>query len=635
MQLEPIDILKKYWGYSEFRPMQEDIIQAVMDDRDTLALLPTGGGKSICFQVPALALDGMCIVISPLIALMKDQVEQLKKRKIPAAALYSGMTHRELDIVLDNCAYGNYKFLYVSPERLQTELFQERIKKIEISMVAIDEAHCISQWGYDFRPPYLEIAAFLEGLGSVKKIALTATATSQVKEDIINKLEFTDTAIFQKSFSRKNLSYSAFQLNNKMPKVLEILRNVPGSSVIYVRSRKRTREVATMLWQNQIPADFYHAGLNGEERSAKQDAWIQNKTRVIVSTNAFGMGIDKPDVRTVIHLDIPDTLEAYYQEAGRAGRDEKMAYAVLLYDVGDIESIRRWAEQSAVGIDLMKRVYQSLANHLKLAVGSHTLASFEFDINELVDVFNLPGLETHFALKKLEEVGLIQLSDNFKKYSNINIIISREELYKFQVANANIDPIIKTLLRLYGGELFTNFVRVREIDIAKLLNTSVEDIQKKLKYLHQTEIIAYDYPTNHPKITFLTPRQDANKLSIDLRKLEFRNKLSHDKVEAMIDYIENTHRCRTQQLQEYFDEVSYLNCGVCDYCIKLRKEGNNIAEIEGYKKLIIEKLNQNYISIDDAIEKFQIADRQLFTSALRELMEENKVLFLEGRIAIG
>ncbi len=629
----PLEVLKQYWKYPQFRPLQEDIINSVLNGKHTLALLPTGGGKSICFQVPAMCMEGLCIVISPLISLMKDQVEQLQKRKIPAAAIYSGMTNRELDIILDNCAYGAYKFLYVSPERLKTDLFLERVKKMNVALLAIDEAHCISQWGYDFRPPYLEIKSFYDELPDARIIALTATATREVKEDIIEKLGLVAPAIFQKSFSRKNLSYSVFQLNNKFQKMLDILNSVPGSSVIYVRSRKRTREIAEQLWRNKISAEFYHAGLTTAERSTKQEQWISGKIRVMVATNAFGMGIDKPDVRTVIHLEIPDTLEAYYQEAGRAGRDEKMAYAALIYDQGDVDFLKQRVRQSNVSPELLRRVYQSIANHLKIAVGSHSMASFEIDINELVRVFDLPAAETFFALKKLQEEGLIQLNEAHKQFSTVNIKISKEELYKFQVANASLDPLIKAMLRLYGGELLTSFIKIREQDIANLLGTDKREVVQKLKFLHQNEIIVYDYPTQSPKLTFLTARQDANKLTLDLAGLEKRNKNSLEKMNAVLNYLDNTQRCRTQQLQEYFDEISYVNCGVCDYCLKQKKAQEVREKVAQYKQEILAEKYQQKVEIDALMDDLEVTDRFSFAEAMRELME-TKQISLEGTLLV-
>ncbi|MEM1137932.1 MAG: ATP-dependent DNA helicase RecQ, partial [Bacteroidota bacterium] len=448
-------ILYQYWKYTTFRSLQEEIIQAVLAGKDTLALLPTGGGKSICFQVPALAKEGVCIVISPLIALMKDQVYQLNTRGIEAKAIYAGMSQREIDITLDNAIYGNIKFLYVSPERLKTEIFITRAAKMNISLLAIDEAHCISQWGYDFRPPYLELMQFRELIPNVPCIALTATATEVVKNDIQDKLGFDQNAgFFQKSFARENLSYSVYYEEDKEKRMLEILSKVAGSAIVYVRSRKRTKHFADFLRARKISASFYHAGLSNEERARRQDDWINNRTRVIVATNAFGMGIDKPDVRIVIHLDLPDNLEAYYQEAGRAGRDERKAFAVLLYNHNDIKQLKENIEISHPSIDKLKKVYQAVANYLKIAVGSGYLESYDFDLDDFVNTFKLPYLETYHALKKLEEQDFIQFNESFYAPSRLTIALSHDKLYEFQVANKEADKLIKILLRVYGAEIY-------------------------------------------------------------------------------------------------------------------------------------------------------------------------------------
>lgn len=576
--MTPAEILKKYWKYDGFRPMQEEIIQSVLDGYDTLALLPTGGGKSICFQVPAMSLEGICIVVSPLIALMRDQVDQLKARGIQAAAIYSGMQKREIDITLDNCIYGKTKFLYVSPERLKTELFIARAGSMKVSMLAIDEAHCISQWGYDFRPSYLEIAAFKDLLQDIPTIALTASAPKVVQNDIIDKLRLEQPKHFQKSFARKNLSYSVFKLHHKEQKMLEILQNVKGSAIIYVTSRRKTIDTAIFLQKQGISATFYHGGLAGEERMTRQKDWIENNVRVMVATNAFGMGIDKPDVRCVIHIDIPDSIEAYYQEAGRAGRDEHTAYAVLLYNETDVDLLKKRVTQSAVPAALLKRVYQSIANHLKIAVGSHSMESFEIDIADMIQLFNLPAAETYYALQKLAEEGLIQVNESVYQKSKIHFLVEKSELYKFQVANANLDPLIKMLLRLYGGDLFGNFLTIKESEISKMLAMPQSEVVQKLEYLQKVNILVYDHPGDRPKLTFLTPRQDANRLQIDHEKIAARNEIILNKMARMIDYLQNQNRCRTQQLQEYFDEISYINCNMCDYCLSLKKDKEKIRD---------------------------------------------------------
>ncbi|MEP1033611.1 ATP-dependent DNA helicase RecQ [Ekhidna sp.] len=564
------EILKQYWGYDSFRPMQEDIVRSVMEGKDTLALLPTGGGKSICFQVPTMAMDGICIVISPLISLMKDQVEQLQRRGIKAAAIYSGMSRREIDITLDNCIYGGFKFLYVSPERLKTEIFIERARQMNISLLAIDEAHCISQWGYDFRPPYSEIASFKNELGISRLIALTATATKEVKKDIAEKLEMEDVQVFQKSFARSNLSYSAFSLESKEGKLIEILGNVPGTSVVYVRSRKRTKEIAELLKRNNISSDYYHAGLSGQDRSEKQSAWIQSKVRVMVATNAFGMGIDKPDVRTVIHMDLPDSIEAYYQEAGRAGRDEKKAYAVALYHLQDIDELKDRTDRSIVSLDQIKRTYQALSNYFKMAIGSHAFSSFPFNYEQFINTYNLPIVETYAALKKLSDEGLIQMTEGFYEQSKITFLLDKSETYKFQIANPKLDALIKTLLRLYGGEVFAGYSKIKEKDIGSLLKTDKVQVRKWLKFLNDSEVIDYQPALDSATITFLTPRLDADKLPIDSKQIEWRRQLAQEKASAVVDYMKSSD-CRTQIFQHYFDEETSLTCGICDNDLEKKK----------------------------------------------------------------
>ncbi|MDH5608888.1 MAG: RecQ family ATP-dependent DNA helicase [Cyclobacteriaceae bacterium] len=575
---QPIDILKKYWGYPAFRPMQEDIIHSVMEGKDTLALLPTGGGKSICFQVPGMLLDGVCLVVSPLIALMRDQVQQLNQRGIRAMALYSGMSAREMDIALDNVVYAGYKFLYVSPERLKTPLMLARADKLNISLLAIDEAHCISQWGYDFRPPYLEIADFREEFEIPRIMALTATATRDVKEDILSRLRMKTPVTFQQSFARKNLSYSVFETEKKLEKLESILQHVNGSGLVYVRSRKRTREVAQWLAARGISADFYHAGLLPQDRAACQQKWISGRTRIVVATNAFGMGIDKPDVRTVVHLDLPETLEAYYQEAGRAGRDGHRAYAVLLYHRHDQEELLHRLGLSDVTTDLMKRVYQALANHYKLAVGSGEDQVFDFDYKTFVASFNLPVNQTYFALKKMMDEGLIDLNESFFHASRFNFIITHEELYKFQVAHAILDPIIKALLRLYGGELYQDFVEIKELALAEFLKVQKDQVVKWLELLHQYNVAEYHRATTQPQLTFLTPRMDAASLPLEKDRYEKRRKIVEEKAAAVTAYAGESRRCRTRMLQAYFDELTDQDCGACDYCLREKKNQRAIPD---------------------------------------------------------
>lgn len=622
----PSEILKKYWKYSAFRTMQEDIIMSVLNGKDTLALLPTGGGKSICFQIPALCMDGLCLVISPLIALMKDQVEQLKKRSIEAFAIYSGMSKKEIDIILDNCKFGQVKFLYVSPERLKTNIFKERIKSMNVSLIAVDEAHCISQWGYDFRPPYIDIPDIYPLLNKVKKIALTATATKEVKADIIDKLAYKNPKIFQKSFARKNLSYSVFELENKEQKLLKILNNVKGSAIVYVRSRKAAQQVAQMLKSQKIDTDYYHAGLPAKERTIKQENWIINRSRVMVSTNAFGMGIDKPNVRVVVHIDMPDSLEAYYQEAGRAGRDEKNAFAVMLYNKADISRLKDKFKRSFPSIEYIKRVYQALANNYKLAVGSSQFQSFDFEIEAFSKIYSLNAYDSFYAIKKLEEQGLILLNENFYRSSTIMFSMGHEDIYRYCIANEKLESILKGILRLYGGEVYTEFIKISEINLSKLIKINTVDIIKQLEYLHFHNVLVYDKIKEKPQLTFLTPRQDSRNLNINKVAYEHRRKTVYKKLLSIISYVEDRMSCRTRIFQEYFDEDAYINCGACDKCISEKKKHKNFDILQSTSSKILSFTSDKPIRLIDIKNKIQIKDDFLFAKSLRRLSDQNKII---------
>lgn len=622
----PISVLTKYWKHSQFRPLQEDIVNSVIQGKDTLALLPTGGGKSVCFQVPGLIRDGLCIVISPLIALMKDQVEQLRNRDVLAVAIHSGMSRHEIDVVLNNAMTGVIKFLYVSPERLQTEIFIERFKRMNVGLIAVDEAHCISQWGYDFRPPYLQIADLRELRPEVPVIALTATATSEVQDDIVEKLKLKDAAIFKKSFARDNLSFVVRKTENKDKKLLEILQKVKGSGIIYVRSRKATQDVAAFLNKKNIRASFYHAGLTFDERTARQDEWIKNQTRVMVATNAFGMGIDKPDVRIVIHLDLPDTLEAYYQEAGRAGRDGLRSFAALLYQEADGNNLRTKTEQSQPSIELLSKVYQALSNHYQLAIGSAAGESFDFDSVVFSERFKFNPIELYNALKKLEEEGLIQFSESFYSPSRLHFELDHQKLYEFQVANAQFDPIIKMILRLYGGELFSNYMKISESYIAKGLKQNIHEVVATLRHLDQLKAVSYLPVKDKPQVTFILPRQDAGKLPVDRKRMEARKKLIVGKAEAVIAFVENTFRCRMQVVQEYFNEETETECGICDICIEKRKKSN----LKDYDLLQVEVLNVlklKAFSVEELEQHIAPKDKELFVDVVRDLVDEGTLVY--------
>ena len=621
--MNPSEILKQYWGYESFRPLQEDIIQSVLDGKDTLALLPTGGGKSICFQVPAMAMEGICIVVSPLISLMKDQVDQLQRRGIKSAAIYSGMNRREIDITLDNCIYGNFKFIYVSPERLKTEIFLERAAQMNICLLAIDEAHCISQWGYDFRPPYLEIAEFRENYPEITCIALTATATEEVKLDIREKLNFEDGKVFQKSFARDNLSYSVRNVENKEDKLLEILNKIPGSSVVYAQNRRTTQDLALMLQRKGLSADFYHAGLSQEERNTKQSAWIENKTRIVVATNAFGMGIDKPDVRTVIHWEVPDNLEAYYQEAGRAGRDENKAFAVALYHSSDFTDMNKRLEMAHPEADYLKRLYQSLANYFKIAIGSGEFMSYDFDIKAFSQHFQLEVYEVFQGVKILEQEGFIQLNEQFYRPSGLHIKIDFKALYSFEIANEKFEKLIKAVLRLYGGELYQQVVFINEHEIGKFADLNARQVQTQLAHLAKEGIVDYTPKTDTPQITFLHERYDASKLPLNIKRLNERKALKKEKLESVQKYLTNDKICRTLSLLAYFGEDKDEVCGVCDICLA-NKGKNNPTSLE---ELIIKELEKEvltYKALSDRIVKFS---KEEVISKLREMDEQGIIAF--------
>jgi ATP-dependent DNA helicase RecQ len=617
-----IDVLQKYWGYEAFRSMQEDIINSISSGQDTLALLPTGGGKSICFQVPALMSEGLCLVVSPLIALMKDQVEQLKKRKIPSAAIYSGMTYREIDILLDNAAHGAYKFLYVSPERLKTDLFLERVKKMNLNLLAIDEAHCISQWGYDFRPPYLEIANFRELFPDLPCIALTATATEDVKIDIQDKLNFKNGKLFQKSFARDNLSYSVRKVENKEAKLFEILRKIAGTSVVYARNRRRTKEIAQLLKKNGFSADFYHAGLSQADRNAKQDAWLNNKTRIIVATNAFGMGIDKPDVRTVIHWELPDNLESYYQEAGRAGRDEKPAFAVALYNPQDFKEMEERHELAHPEFDFLKKLYQSLANYFKIAIGSGEMQSFDFEIQDFCQHHKYEIYPVFHALKVLEEEGFIQLNEQFFRPSGLHINLDFKDLYAYEIANSKFEKLIKTVLRIYGGDLYQQVIFINELQIAKIAEMSPQEVVKQLKYLDKEGIMDYTPKSDSPQLTFLEARHDANKLPLNKKRLAERKHSKYEKLMAVKNYVENDLVCRTLKLLQYFGEYKEERCGFCDVCLNEKKSANYSKDLE---QKILEILKDSHLNIERLAENIEGYSKEKVISAVRKLDDEGRL----------
>lgn len=629
---QPIDILKHYWGFDSFRTTQEDIIQSVLEGNDTLALLPTGGGKSICFQIPAMAQPGLCLVVSPLIALMKDQVYQLKGRGISAIALHAGQSKREIDYALDNAVNSDLKFLYCSPERLKTEIFQERIKRVNqtrgVSLIAVDEAHCISQWGYDFRPAYLEIEKLRELLPETPVIALTATATPKVRKDIQERLAFKKPKVFTKSFARANLSYAVRFEEHKERKLLEALNRVGGSSVVYVSTRRHAKEIAHMLRREGISADFYHAGLSHEERSQRQEDWIHNRTRVVVSTNAFGMGIDKADVRLVAHMDLPDNLESYYQEAGRAGRDERKAFALMISNQKDIDDLRKKTEQSLPGMPLIKDVYQMLGNYFQLANGSQPESSFDFDFQEFSKRFDRHPLEVFNALKALQEHGLIHLTEAFYSPSRVIFLLDQTKMYGFQIANSGFDPVIKGLLRLYGGELYHQSIQIQETNVAALLGSSTDQVRTLLNSLAERDVIDYQKQKDQPQLTFLIPKQQIDKLPIDQSALEAKRKLKLAKMESVIAYVHETKQCRTQLLLWYFGEEGYDSCGICDNCLNENKHSDDDQLRLKYRSQIIELLGQaDQLDEEKLVEILLPHDKSLFLDLLAELIDHGDIFY--------
>jgi ATP-dependent DNA helicase RecQ len=557
--------LTKHWGYSSFRPLQEEIILSVADGKDTLGLMPTGGGKSLTFQVPGVVMEGICIVITPLIALMKEQVSRLNKMEIKSVAIHSGMTGEEIEIALENCVYGDYKFLYISPERVTTRLFRAKAIRLNVSLVAVDEAHCISQWGYDFRPSYLKIAELRELLPvKVPVLALTASATPQVIEDIMKKLQFREKNVLRKSFERKNISYLVRKVEDKGTYLINSVRKINGSGIIYVRSRKKTREIAELLLNNGISAGFYHAGLPQEDRDAKQSSWTSGETRIIVSTNAFGMGIDKPDVRFVIHLDIPDSIESYFQESGRAGRDNKPSFAVMLFTEADKSRLKDNLRQKFPSTDRIKDVYEALCNFLQIPVGAGKDNVYDFNLSEFVTKFRLPVNETYNSLQFLQREGYLEFTEEINNPSRVHFVVGRDDLYKFQVANETFDSFIKLLLRSYTG-MFTEFVPVNEDMLARKTGISRDSVYQFLVRLSSQNIIRYIPGKKTPLVIFTEERLERKSLLISHENYHQVKEKYEFRVEKILEYTEGNSRCRSVVLLEYFGEESD-RCGTCDVC---------------------------------------------------------------------
>lgn len=616
-------VLLKHWGYPSYRPMQEDIVDSVIDGRDTLALLPTGGGKSICFQVPAMAMEGVCIVITPLISLMKDQVMHLKKIGIPAAAIFSGMHQNEIELAYNQAVYGDLKFLYVSPERLMTDTFLEAIKKMNVNLLAIDESHCISQWGYDFRPPYLKIAEIRQYIPDTPVMALTATATPKVVEDIQYRLGFKKRNVFQTSYERKNVTYNVIHEADKFSLMYRLFKKMDrGSGIVYVRSRKRTQIIAEWLQSVGISASFYHAGLDAKTRDYRQQLWMDGKIKVIAATNAFGMGIDKPDVRLVVHMDLPDSLEAYFQEAGRAGRDLQPSEAFLLVADTDINKLKDNLKSSYPDLNRIKTIYDALGNYLNIPMGAGENQSYDFNINDFANYYNIPLLEVFNSIKLIEREGIIATSEALNTPSKLFIKANREDLYRFQVEYKEYDPIIKYMLRNIPG-ILTDFVNIREEQFAQKLNTSVEIIERQLHKLDSMNFLTYIPRNDKPQIQYLTERLNTKYFSLSDEVYKNRKDDATKRAQAVIDFVNNGQVCRSVQLLRYFGEDIKKNCGKCDVCSSKNKMNINDIEYNDISLKLLDAIGDNSLDIKEALRLFGNYHEEKVLSAIRWMLDNN------------
>ena len=626
-------LLKQYWGYDSFRGIQEEIINSISENKDTLGLMPTGGGKSITFQVPALAKDGLCLVITPLIALMKDQVQNLRKRGIKALSIYSGMSRQDIITTLENCIFGNYKFLYISPERLDTEIFRTKLRKMKVSMITVDESHCISQWGYDFRPAYLKIAEIRELLPDVPVLALTATATPEVVKDIQARLHFRRENVFRMSFERSNLAYIVRKTDNKTGELLHILRSMPGSAIVYVRNRRRTKEITELLNNEDITADFYHAGLDDATKDIRQHRWQSGGSRVMVATNAFGMGIDKPDVRIVIHMDLPDSIEAYFQEAGRAGRDGQKAYAVILYAKADKTTLHKRIPDTFPEKEYIKDVYEHLQYYYQMAMGDGLDCVREFNIEDFCRKFKYFPVPVDSALKILTQAGYLEYTGEQDNTSRLLFTIQRDELYRLREMGDDMDKLIQTVLRSYTG-VFTDYTYINEDSLAIRTGLTRRQIYEQLVHLAKLRIVSYIPRKKTPYIIYTRERIEAQLIHISPEIYEERKARYETRINAMLEYVTNDTLCRSRMLLDYFGEKNEHNCGQCDTCIGLRKQ---TATCQPDREELYEKIHEILSGAPQTpaglLEQLPI-EKELLTEALHRLLDEGKIIVVNGILQI-
>ncbi len=627
-------ILKQYWGYDRFRGIQEDIIDSISKNKDTLGLMPTGGGKSITFQVPALAKEGMCLVITPLIALMKDQVQNLKKRGIKALAIYSGMSRQDIIITLENCIFGNYKFLYISPERLDTEIFRTKLRKMHISMITVDESHCISQWGYDFRPAYLKIVEIRELLPDVPVLALTATATPEVVKDIQARLHFRHKHVFRMSFERNNLAYIVRKTENKTAELLHILRSMPGSAIVYVRNRRRTKEITELLNNEHITADFYHAGLDDATKDIRQHRWQSGESRVMVATNAFGMGIDKPDVRIVIHMDLPDSIEAYFQEAGRAGRDGQKAYAVILYAKSDKTTLHKRIPDTFPEKEYIRDVYEHLQYYYQMAMGDGLDCVREFNIEDFCRKFKYFPVPVDSALRILTQAGYLEYTAEQDSTSRILFTIRRDELYRLREMGEDMDRLIQAVLRSYTG-VFTDYTYINEDSLAIRTGLTRRQIYEMLVHLAKLRIVSYIPHKKTPYIIYTRERVEAQRIHISPEVYEHRKARYETRINAMLDYVTNDTVCRSRMLLDYFGERNEHNCGQCDTCISLRSKSkaSEQPDRETLCAKVCEILSRESLTPAGLLKQLPM-DKELLTEILHRLSDEGKIIAVDGILQI-